>query len=72
MIKYALRPGYVYSREDGERHYINALTLAQLYQVSLEECMVVTSMFTKIPEGVIELFPRHNGNYRIPENTKAP
>ena len=39
--KYALHPGPVTSKNDGDRHFIDAHTLARLYRVRPAECVVV-------------------------------
>lgn len=38
--KYLLCPGYVVSRNDGQKHYIGAKLLAQLYRVRMQDCLV--------------------------------
>jgi hypothetical protein len=38
--KYALHPGFVKSRTDGDRHYISAKYLAFLYGVDMRECEI--------------------------------
>lgn len=76
-IKYAIRPGYIRSRHDGQRHHIGPGRLAQLYGVSFSECIV-------IPEddpcwggrfrgydlaGLVHLYPRYDGDYRLARAT---
>lgn len=38
--KYLLMPGWIISKTDGDRHFISALELARLYEVSMDECVV--------------------------------
>lgn len=64
--RWRLLPGLVFSRNDGDRHYIDAARLAQLYGVSLGECLVGEPRRDD-PRGLPELFPRRDGNYQLPE-----
>lgn len=64
--KYALFPGYVQSRTDGEWHYIDAPKLAKLYHVKLSECEIFLANDNKprsFADGLIKLFPRYDENY---------
>ena len=69
--KYVLCPGFVYSRNDGHRHFINAITLAELYHVPMNECVVKPNihdprnMHWYPPQTAIELRPKSDGNYKI-------
>lgn len=63
--KYAILPGYVFSRSDGDRHFITAKQLIQLYGVNPAECI-------EVGEGVdwtgfIPLSPRDDGDYSLPD-----
>lgn len=74
-VKYLLCPGHVQSKTDRQYHYIGARELARLYGVSMYECEVRPErMFSRFgwrpPEGAIELHPRWDGNYVLP-NTEA-
>jgi len=70
LIKYAIWPGYVISKTDGDRHFISAPQLMRLYGVAPHECIVIHDW----PEGyagrreaydkLIVLSPRSDGNYR--------
>lgn len=44
-VKYILYPGYVTSITDGQRHWIGALELSQLWKVKKSECAVVTYQY---------------------------
>jgi hypothetical protein len=71
MTKYVVVPGYVYSR-DGDRHFVNADQLQQLYGVNSSECLVEPSGdrargYTR-PEGAIVLHPKSNGDYSLPKS----
>lgn len=77
--KYALLPGRVYSKNDGQLHHVDAWQLAWLYNVPPRECVVVREtlnprereiMMEKIKRlCLIELHPRYDGNYTIPKAT---
>lgn len=72
MKKYMLHPGWVTSKHDGDRHYINARRLADLYRVSLGQCLSACT-----PEGqanrepLIDLYPSYDGDYTLPEGPCA-
>lgn len=38
-LKYAVLPGYVTSRSDGERHFISFWKLCELHRVNPRECV---------------------------------
>jgi hypothetical protein len=67
--RYLLCPGYVTSKNDGQRHFINAYELTRLYGVDPRECVAVPHNRPGWlpPEGLIPLSPRYDGNYRLPE-----
>lgn len=71
-IKYALHPGYVYSKNDGDRHWISATRLAQLYGVKMGECIDAAythHMNNTHRESLIHLYPDYNGDYKLPEES---
>jgi len=66
VIKYILHPGEEKSENDGQLHYIDAQQLANIYGISLSECIVVDY---KRPEtykgidwdkGLINLYPQYH------------
>ena len=73
---YVLKPGMVTSQTDGQHHYISAKALAHLYGVRLDQCEVCEPRDWRVPyhyrmaaercNGLIELAPRYDGDYRIP------
>ncbi|MCW6598892.1 hypothetical protein [Yersinia ruckeri] len=74
--KYLVWPGHVRSQVDGDRHYITAMQLISLYRVRPRDCIIAEMLSQKdlnlIRErnpGIIDLYPRYNGNYTLPENT---
>lgn len=66
-----LHPGRVTSRNDGQRHYISALRLAELYGVNLRDCVVCDALSDpswrayREQAGDIHLHPRADGDYRL-------
>jgi hypothetical protein len=79
--KYALHPGPVTSKSDGDRHFIDARTLARLYRVSPCDCVLVPweaprpglerereLLLERIERmGLVHLYPSHSGNYTPPK-----
>lgn len=75
MPRYAIYPGPVTSRADGQRHHVSADRLARLYGVDLRECLVVTTLDLSHPamrahcaaaEKLVALRPRYSGDYSLP------
>jgi len=69
MIKYIVWPGYIISKNDGDRHYISAEQLVSLYGVSIRECIVINGPEERyklrgINRDLINLFPRADGKYK--------
>ncbi len=70
--KYVLHPGYVTSKADGDRHYINAKQLADLYRIKLTECHIIMDDYPDFQSRMdetrhlIHLYPRFDGDYVIP------
>lgn len=72
MIKYCLHPSRIPSKADGQLHYIDAVTLARLYNVPMNECYIV---YVNAPEtwiavkdkNLIHLYPKYDGDYKIYE-----
>lgn len=78
--KYAVHPGYVISKNDGQRHFVNARQLRYLYQVMPEDCVTVNNAdyldpskreFIEFAGGLIPLRPRRDGNYTLPTNNRV-
>ncbi len=77
MKKYLLCPGPVTSKIDGDRHHISASDLARLYGVQMSECVVRSESLISTRgrglnenNGLIELWPRYDGNYKLPKDAK--
>jgi hypothetical protein len=65
MIKYRVHPGYVWSRNDGQRHWVNAKRLMELHRVDPRECIVVyPNTPSTYDKNLIALAPQESGDYR--------
>lgn len=66
--RYVLHPGWVYSKNDGDRHFIGGPRLARLYGVDIRQCVFGdVPQYSELP-GDIHLRPRRDGNYTLPAN----
>lgn len=66
--KYAIHPGYVYSKSDGDEHYVGFRDLVRLYRVKSSECFEwdnAHAMGRKYDD-YIHLVPQSDGDYRLP------
>jgi hypothetical protein len=66
--RYAVHPGYVTSRNDGQDHYLGFMRLCQLYRVAPAECVDMSQ--EKNWRGIdvsnlVRLTPRSDGNYAL-------
>lgn len=75
--KYRCLGGYVFSKSDGDRHYITARRVAELYGVNPSECLLVDSHNSdRVQRGLtldylaslIDLWPDSSGRYKLPTN----
>jgi hypothetical protein len=70
-MKYALHPGWIISKKDGDRHYISAGALIRLYKVKPTDCWIWSKEFNHVSIGPSRphfdkhLFPREDGNYTL-------
>lgn len=64
---YLLTPGYVTSKNDGQKHFIDAQTLANIYGVSMKDCVVKGQHYKgPRPTGMVLLLePREDGIYNL-------
>jgi hypothetical protein len=64
-----VHPGYVYSRNDGDRHYIGFVQLCRLYGLNPYRCVNAgqpENMLGRRPqEGDRHFYPRKDGNYEL-------
>lgn len=65
-IKYAVYPGCVESKADGQIRYIGAYQLIQFYRVDPSECIVIRPGDRRDTTGLIRLDPSYHGDYRLP------
>lgn len=67
MIKYLVYPDYVVSKNDNDKHFISASSLIKLYNVSREECKIITSEsdLNGLKGTFFILRPKYNGDYEI-------
>lgn len=70
-IKYIVYPDWVTSQHDGDRHFIGLHQLIRLYRVNPSECIDgassrVCGINSEDFKRLIELKPRHDGNYALP------
>ncbi len=70
MKKYVLHPGIVISRSDGDKHFISAAKLCELYKVRWEDCIVAKPNWERgfTPEfrsGLVNLAPDSTGVYEL-------
>lgn len=68
MKKYAVYPGIILSKENGDEQYIGAAQLMHSYGVSPQECIIITAdvrPLVQLPRGMTRLFPQQDGNYSI-------
>lgn len=66
--KFAVHPGPVVSKNDGDLHYISAWTLVKLYELRSGEYIIWDTYRTRglRQEDYIHLYPRHDGKYGRP------
>ena len=72
MKKYIVIGGKIRSKTDGDRHYIDAHRLCELYRINPQECYLEeANNYRKTkhtyPLHLIKLRPRYDGNYNLQE-----
>ena len=75
MKKYLLMGGYIISKSDGDRHFISANQLRNLYKLDPEECYFADQTRPETfecfqREELTELYPRYDGNYDLSPRPK--
>jgi hypothetical protein len=69
--KYILIGGYIISKNDGDRHFISATRLCELYKLNPQECYFLSENpmieyeLKSLPKGLKVLQPRYDGNYNL-------
>ena len=64
--KYVVHPGWITSKNDGDRHFVSSNALVRLYGVNPSECMIKYPTSAPAPEGMIHLYPDYSGEYLVP------
>lgn len=64
MRKYVVHPGYVISKNDGQKHYVGFLQLVNLYKVNKDECIDASNFYDHSGD-FIHLWPSSSGRYRL-------
>ena len=72
MSRYVLHPGYIFSKSDGDRHFIGAERLASLYGLPLAKCIIATRGGYRKQDGDIHLYPDYDGDYNIDNLKQTP
>ena len=76
QVRYVLHPGHVISANDGQEHFIDGPQLARLYGLNIRAQNVVLGnrLAHRDMPGDIHLYPRVNGDYRLParDSTNPP
>ena len=73
--KYAVFPGKIRSKSDGDIHYISAEKLIRLYGVDPKECLIISDdrdlqrQRHRI-DGLVQLHPRYHGDYKTKDDKK--
>lgn len=66
--RHIIHPGYVRSRNDGERHFISASQLTRLYGLNwlADHCVNANEPGYVASPNDVHLYPQYDGNYRLP------
>ena len=65
--RFVLFPGWIISKNDGDRHYIGVAALRRLYRVPSSANCVVFREGVLFSEDDIECRPRYDGDYPVLE-----
>lgn len=66
--KYAIHPGWIRSKNDGDWHYIGAAALARLYELKPNEYVIWWMEDAPIGDDYIHLYPDYHGRYGRPND----
>ena len=71
-IRFLVKPGYIISQKDGDKHYISYSQLIGLYGVHPEMCILYKEGMERYYtpgylETLVVLEPRNDGNYKKEE-----
>lgn len=71
-MRYILHSANICSKTDGQSHFISCHKLMKLYGLNKKDCYFINNLDDtlgfKNQNGDIHLFPRYDGNYRLPIN----
>ena len=67
-MRYVLHPGWVTSKNDGQKHFIGRPRLAQLYRVNLGQCVLGDEREYLEQDDDVHLYPDYHGKYILPSN----
>ena len=77
MKKYIVVGGDIMSKTDGDRHYVNARKLCNLYQINPNDCILIEERsyyglvkYKLLPEGLPVLRPKYDGKYNLTNKEK--
>lgn len=71
LVRYACYAGVIYSDNDGDKHFISARRVAELYRVNPKECVFINingnprHKLAGYYPPLKELRPRADGNYDL-------
>ncbi len=68
--QYMLHPGFVISANDGDKHFIGAVQLQNLYGVAANRCVVAEPGLEW--ESFVHLWPRRDGDYSLHALDREP
>ena len=69
-VRYIIHPDFVISQSDGQEHFIDYIRLIELYRLDPRECVDWRLCTTRGKEDDIHLYPRYDGKYEIPVESK--
>jgi hypothetical protein len=71
--RFAVHPGYITSKADGDRHWIGFAQLCDLYRVPRHQCLDMSDHrhLWMSTEHLIVLCPRYDGDYKLPDYITA-
>jgi len=69
--RYVLHPGWVFSKTDGDKHFIGGPRLARLYGVDIQECVFGDVPDYKELPGDVHLAPSYSGDYSLDSINKG-
>jgi hypothetical protein len=65
--RFAIHPGYIWSKNDDQLHYVGVSQLVKLYMLKPDEYIVWDEHLLYKANEYTHLYPRYNGDYGRPE-----